>query len=103
MFGKLKYFLGIEVAYLKKGIFISQRKYVIDLLKEIGMINCKTTGVPIEQNHRIGSDEGSPTINKGQYQRLVGKLIYLVHTRPDIAYAMSVISSCMHDPGERHL
>jgi len=57
----------------------------------MGMINCKTTGVPIEQNHRIGNDEGNSTINKGQYQRLVGKLIYLAHTRPNIAYA---ISSC---------
>ena len=75
--GKLKYFLRIEVAYSKKGIFISQRKYVIDLLKETSMINCKTTRVPIEQNHIIGSDEGSSTVNKGQYQRLIGKLIYL--------------------------
>jgi len=63
--GKLKYFLGIKVAYSKKDIFISQRKYVADLLKETGMIDCKTTQVPIEQNHRIGSDEGSSTVNKG--------------------------------------
>jgi len=100
--GKLKYFLEIDVAYSKKGIFISQRKYVIDLLKETGMINCKTTGVPIEQNHRIGSHEGSSTVNKGQYLRL-GKLIYLAHTRPDIAYAVSVVSQFMHDPRERHI
>jgi len=101
--GKLKYFLGIEVSYSKKGIFISQRKDVIDLLKETGMINCKTTGVPIEQTHRIESDEGSSTVNKGQYQSLVGKLIYLAHTRPDIAYVVSVVSQFMHDPRERHL
>jgi len=100
--GKLKYFLGIEVAYSKKGIFIFQRKYVIDLLKETCMINCKTTGVPIEQSHRIGS-EGSSTVNKGQYQRLVGKLIYLAHTRLDIVYVVSVVSQFMHDPRERHL
>ena len=42
-------------------------------------------------------------MNKGQYQRLVGKLIYLAHTRPDIAYAMSVVSQFMYDPKERHL
>jgi len=70
--GKLKYFLKIEVAYSKKDIFISQRKYVLDLLKEICMIDCKTTEVPIEQNHKIGSEEGSFSVNKGQYQRLVG-------------------------------
>ncbi|RDX98017.1 hypothetical protein CR513_19133, partial [Mucuna pruriens] len=51
--GKLKYFLGIEVTYSKQGIFISQRKYVLNLLKETGKLGCKTLGVPIEQNHRI--------------------------------------------------
>ncbi|RDY02430.1 hypothetical protein CR513_14110, partial [Mucuna pruriens] len=61
--GKLKYFLEIEVAYSKQDIFISQIKYVLDLLKEIGKLGYKTLGVPIEQNHRIGCEE-SPTIEK---------------------------------------
>ncbi|XP_029129864.1 uncharacterized protein LOC109816369 isoform X2 [Cajanus cajan] len=100
--GKLKYFLGIEVAYSKNGIFISQRKYVLDLLKETGKLGCRTSTVPIEQNHRIGSEESAP-VEKAQYQRLVGKLIYLSHTRPDIAYAVSVVSQFMHDPRERHM
>ncbi|RDY07758.1 putative mitochondrial protein, partial [Mucuna pruriens] len=94
---KLKYFLGIEVTYSKQGIFISQRKYVLDLLTKTGKLGCKTSGVPIKQNHRIGC-EGSPTIEK-----LVGKLIYLSHTRPDIAYVVSVVIQFMHDPRERHL
>lgn len=59
--------------------------------------------MPIEQNHRIGSDEESPRVDKAQYQRLVGKLIDLSHTRPDIAYLVSVVSQFMHDPQERHL
>jgi len=95
--GKLKYFLGIE------SIFISERKYILDLLKETGKLGCKTTGVPIEQNHWIGNDEENPKVKKTQYQRLMGKLIYLSHTRPDIAYAVSVVSQFMHDPRERHL
>ena len=65
-------------------------------------MGCKTTRVPIEQNHRIGNDEENPKVEKTQYQRLVGKLIYLSHTRPDIAYAVSVVSQFMHDPRERH-
>jgi len=77
--GKLKYFLGIEVAYSRQGIFISQRKYIFDLLKETGKLGCKNTGVPIEQNHRNGNDEESPKVEKTQYQRLSGKLIYLSH------------------------
>ncbi|XP_057747343.1 secreted RxLR effector protein 161-like [Arachis stenosperma] len=101
--GKLKYFLGIEVAYSRQGIFISQRKYILDLLKEIGKLGCKITGVPIEQNHRTKNDEESSKVEKTQYQRLVGKLIYLSHTRPNIAYTFSVFSQFMHDPRERHL
>ena len=100
---KLKYFLGIEVAYSRQGIFISQRKYIFDILKETGKLDCKTTEVPIEQNHRIENDEENPKVEKTQYQRLVGKLIYLSHTRPNIAYAVSVVSQFMHDPRERHL
>nr|KYP50092.1 hypothetical protein KK1_028166 [Cajanus cajan] len=100
--GKLKYFLGIEIAYSKNGIFISQRKYVLDLLKETGKLGCRTSTVPIEQNHKIGSEESAP-VEKAQYQRLVGKLIYLSHTRPDIAYAVSVVSQFMHDPRERYM
>jgi len=55
--GKSKYFLVIEVAYLKKSIFISRRKYVLDLLKKIGKIDCKTIEVHIEQSHRFGDDD----------------------------------------------
>ena len=62
--GKLKYFLGIEVAYSRQSIFISQRKYIINLLKETGKLGCKTTEVPIEQNHRIENDEENPKVEK---------------------------------------
>ncbi|RDY02144.1 hypothetical protein CR513_14444, partial [Mucuna pruriens] len=82
---KLKYFLGIEVAYSKQGIFISQRKYELDLLKETGKLECKITRVLIEKNHKIVCEE-IPIIEK-----LVEKLIYLSHTRSDIAYAVSVV------------
>lgn len=101
--GKLKYFLGIEVTYSRQGIFISQIKYILDLLKEVGKLGCKTIGAPIEQNHRIGNDEESPKVEKTQYQRLVGKLIYLSHTKPDTAFAVSVVSQFMHDLRERYL
>lgn len=75
--GRLKYFLRIEVAYSKHGIFICQRKYVLDLLKEKEKVGCKITTMIIEQNHRINEEE-SPKVDKTWYQRLVDKLIYLV-------------------------
>jgi hypothetical protein len=100
--GRLRYFLGIEVAWSARGIFISQRKYVLDLLEETGMLGCKPADTPIEASHRLSCND-EETVDKGTYKRLVGRLIYLSHTRPDIAYAVSVVSQFMHDPRSSHL
>ncbi|XP_020419495.1 uncharacterized protein LOC109949168 [Prunus persica] len=100
--GDLKYFLGIEVARSKIGIFLSQRKYVMDLLIETRMLGCKPADTPIEMNHKLCEDMDQEPTNKEQYQRLVGRLIYLAHTRPDIAYAVSVVSQFMHSPKVSH-
>ncbi|XP_020584559.1 uncharacterized protein LOC110027457 [Phalaenopsis equestris] len=101
--GKLKYFLGLEVAYSTQGIFISQQKYMIDLLTETEKIGCKSIAIPIDPNYKLGEAKEEPAVDKGMYQRLVGKLIYLADTRPDIAYSVSMISQFMHDPREPHL
>ena len=98
--GKLKYFLGIEVTYSTQGIFISQQKYVTDLLAETGKIGCKPVSTPMDPNHKLGEAKEEPMVDKRMYQRLVGRLIYLAHTWPDIAYSVSVISQFMHDPRE---
>ncbi|BBG97367.1 ABC-2 type transporter family protein [Prunus dulcis] len=101
--GGLKYFLGIEVARSQQGIFLSQRKYVLDLLTDTGMLDCKPADTPIVQNHHLGEYPDQVLTNKERYQRLVGRLIYLSHTRPDIAYAVSVVSQFMHSPSEDHM
>ncbi|XP_021804165.1 uncharacterized protein LOC110748497, partial [Prunus avium] len=101
--GELKYFLGIEVARSQKGIFLSQRKYVLDLLTDIGMLDCKPVDTPIVQNHYLGEHPDQVPTNKERYQRLVGRLIYLSYTRPDIAYAVSFVSQFMHSPSEDHM
>jgi hypothetical protein len=101
--GNLKYFLGIEVARGRDGIFLCQRKYVLDLLAETGMLDCKPISTPIEQNHRLAEYPDQNPTNQSRYQRLVGRLIYLSHTRPDVAYAVSVVSQFMHNPSESHM
>lgn len=101
--GHLKYFLGIEVLRSKKGIFINQRKYILDLLAEAGMIDCKPAETPIVTNHGLQIIDGAEMADQDRYRRLVGKLIYLSHTRPDIAYAVGVVSKFMHRPQEDHM
>lgn len=96
--GKLKYFLGIEVAYSKEGLFISQQKYIIDLLMETGMLGCKPSDTTIDPLHKLGDQPEDKLVDKGRYQSLVGRLIYLSYTRPDISYAVSVVSQFMHSP-----
>ena len=70
--GGLKYFLGIEVARSQQGIFLSQRKYVLDLLTDTGMLDCKLADTPIVQNHHLGEYPDQVPNNKERYQRLVG-------------------------------
>ena len=101
--GSLRYFLGMEVAQSKKGIVVSQRKYVLDLLKETGMSGCRPADTPIGPNQKLGDDKEGVPVNTARYQKLVGKLIYLSHTRPDIAFAVSLVSQFMHSPSEKHL
>jgi hypothetical protein len=99
----LKYFLGIKVAHSEKGIFISQQKYILDLLKKTRMINCKPYETPIDLKHRLDNDEEGTTTNKGQYFRLAGKLIYLAHIHPNIVFVMSLVNQFMHNLKDSHL
>jgi Reverse transcriptase (RNA-dependent DNA polymerase) len=86
--GGLKYFLVIKVSHNNEGIFLSQRKYVLDLLVEVEMLDCKPADTPMVQNLKLHVDKNETPENKERYQRSVGKLIYLSHTRPDITYAV---------------
>ena len=76
---------------------------MLDLLADTEMLACKPVDTPMEMNYKLGQAENQTPADKGCYQRLVGKLIYLSHTRPDIAYAVSVVSQFMHSPGEEHM
>ena len=94
-----KYCLGMEFARSKEGIFVNQCKYVLDLLGETGQLGCKPAKTPIEPNIKLLPSKNDEVKDKEQYQRLVGRLIYLSHTRPDVAFAISMVSQFMHAPG----
>ena len=67
------------------------------------MLDCKPVDTLIKQNHQIAKYPDQVSNNKSRYQRLVERLIYLSHTRPDLAYAVSVVSQYMHNPSEDHM
>ncbi|GJZ19707.1 ABC-2 type transporter family protein [Tanacetum coccineum] len=101
--GELKYFLGIEVVRTAQGISLSQRKYVLDLLTETWMLDCKPSETHMEAKHRLGIYPNQIPTDVRRYQRLVGRLISLSHMRPHIAYAVSIASQFMHEPSKEHM
>ena len=96
--GSPRYFLGIESAHQDGKLALTQRKYALDMLKETRLLGCKPETSPMEACPQFW-DTSSPLFEDAyRYRRLLGKLIYLTVTRPDIVYAVSVLSQFMQEP-----
>ena len=93
--GLMKFFLGIEVQQSESGIFILQSKYASEVLKIFNMSNCKTAPTPVIIGLKLSKDDEGSTVDPMLFKRLVGILIYLIATRPNIMYGVSVISIFM--------
>ncbi|XP_019098360.1 PREDICTED: uncharacterized protein LOC109131641 [Camelina sativa] len=100
--GELKYFLGIEVYRSDEGLFLSQRKYALDLLSEAGKLGSKAVTTPLEENYKTAGKGEPPFEDVTKYRRLVGKLIYLTITRPDLCFAVNQVSQHMQNPTRHH-
>ncbi|GJR55946.1 uncharacterized mitochondrial protein-like protein [Tanacetum coccineum] len=101
--GPLKYFLGIEVAKTRDGLVLSQRKYTLDILEDSGKLGCKPSAFPIEEGLKLDKGESESRVDASQYRRLIGRLLYLQSTRPDITYTVNILSQFVADPRNNHL
>ena len=94
--------MGIEIAQSKFGVVISQRKYVLDILKETCMLDCKPINTPMDPNVKLVLGQGEPLRDPRRYRRLVGRLNYLTITRRDISFPVSVVSQFLQSPCDSH-
>lgn len=101
--GLLSYYLGIEVHQGHDGITLRQAAYATKLLERSGMQDCNSALSPMETRLKLSKDSDSPTVNATEYRRIIGGLRYLVHTRPDLAFAVGYLSRFMEKPHEVHL
>ena len=90
--GPLIYFLGLEIHAGSHGIFLSQHKYAMDLVAAAGLQNLPPLDTPMEINLKLRKDEGDLLSDPAAYCTLVGSLLYLTNTRPDISYAVQHVS-----------
>jgi len=103
MIGELTYFLGMQVKQTSEGIFISQAKYAKDLVKRFGLDGKSHARTPTSTNVKISANLTSKQVNPTLYKSMIGSLLYLTASRPDIAFSFRVCARFQANPKESHL
>ena len=96
--GHLSYFLGLEITHPTDELYITQAKYASELLSQAGLTDSKTVDTPVELNAYLTPSGGKPLSNPSLYRRLVGSLVYLTVTCPDISYVVHQVSQYLSAP-----
>jgi hypothetical protein len=103
MMGELKYFLGFEVKQIQEGTFISKTKYIQDILTKFGMKDAKLIKTPMGSNGHLDLDTGGKSVDQNVYRSMIGYLLYLCASRPDIMLSVCMCARFQADPKEVHL
>ena len=103
MMGELTFFLGLQIKQTKEGIFIHQGKYTKQILKKFGYDGCKKAATPMSTSTRLDSDSNGQKVNEKLYRSLIGSLLYLTASRPDILFSVCLCARFQSAPTETHL
>jgi isopentenyldiphosphate isomerase len=90
MMRKLTFFLGIQVKQMKHGTFVHQAKYTKDLMKKFNMVELKPMSTPMSTATLLGPDEDGEIVDQREYRSMIGSLLYLTATRPDIQFTVEL-------------
>ena len=100
--GILNYFLGVEVLPTCAGLFLSQHKYIRDLLTTTNMVGAKDISTPLSTSTSLKLVDGTAVFDSTEFHRVIGSLQYLSLTRPNISFAVNKLSQFMHKPTHSH-
>ncbi|XP_020987637.1 secreted RxLR effector protein 161-like [Arachis duranensis] len=101
--GELNFFLGLQIKQTTEGIFIHQEKYAKELVKKFGPDYAKPMGIPMHPNIKLDKDEHGRDVDETRYREMIGSLMYLTSSRPDIIQSIGVFSRFQTKPKESHL
>lgn len=101
--GQLKYFIGLENARNEQGISLNRRHYALQLLKDTSFLASKPSSTPIDANVKLRKESGELLDDPAQYKRIIGQLLYLTITRPDLSYSVTYLNQFMSSPRIPHL
>ena len=102
MMGELNFFLGLQIRQLPDGIFINQSKYILDMLKRFNMSNCQSMSTPMETRSKLHADLDGIQFDQKTYRSMIGSLLYLTSSRPDIMFSVCMCARYQANPRESH-
>ena len=103
MVGELTFFLGLQVKQKKKDIFVSQEKYIRNIVKKFGLDSKKHASTPMSSSTKLNVDSSGVEVGPTLYRSIIGSLLYLTASRPDIAFSVGVCARYQAAPKESHL